>query len=66
MGDADEGQQSDNVEVRKPRAVGFATAGGLLALAFAGATTAGVLDSVGAYLLGVSALVAALFALGRR
>lgn len=45
------------------------TAGGLavalLALSFVGAATAGVLGSVGPYLLGVSTLVLALFALGR-
>lgn len=38
----------------------------LLAVAFLGAATAGVLDAVGPYLLGVSALVLALFAFGRR
>lgn len=51
---------------KSDRPLGFVVATGLLVIAFAGATTAGVLDSVGAYLLGVSALVAALFALGRR
>jgi hypothetical protein len=44
----------------------FASAVALLAVAFAGAATAGVLTSVGPYLLGISALVGALFALGRR
>lgn len=38
----------------------------LLALAFVGAATAGVLPSVGPYLLGVSALVLVLFALNSR
>ena len=44
----------------------FAVAGGLLAAAFVAAATAGVFASVWPYLLGVSALVAALFALARR
>jgi hypothetical protein len=52
------------------RALTVRTAGFLavafLALAFFGAATAGVLTSVGPYLLGVSALVLALFALGWR
>ena len=66
MEDARESQRSDDVEVRGPRKVGFAIAGGLLAVAFVGATTAGVLDSVGAYLFGVSVLVIALFVVVRR
>jgi hypothetical protein len=66
MEDGHESQRSDDGEVRKPHVVGFAIAGGLLAVAFVGATTAGVLDAVGAYLLGVSVLVAALFVVVRR
>ncbi|WP_276300474.1 hypothetical protein [Halorussus lipolyticus] len=52
------------------RADGARTAGtlaaALLVLAFVGAATAGVLQSVGPYLLGVSALAGVLLALSRR
>lgn len=44
----------------------FAVAGALLAVAFLAAASAGVLTSVGPYLLGVAILLGVLFALGRR
>lgn len=50
----------------RDRPPAFAVAGALLAVSFVGAAAAGVLASVAPYLLGVSALVGALFALGRR
>ena len=68
---------SDEVDARPlgtdetaDRALTARTAGvlavALLVFAFLGAATAGVLASVGPYLLGVSVLVLALFALGWR
>jgi len=42
---------------------GFAAAALLVAVAVAGAATTGTLAAVGPYLLGVSALIASLFAL---
>ena len=48
------------------RPTAFGVAGALLAVAFLAAVSAGTLASVGPYLLGVSALVGALFAVGRR
>lgn len=66
MEDAHESQRSDDADVGNSRAAGFTVSAVLLAVAFVGATTAGVLDSVGAYLLGVSVLVATLFVVVRR
>lgn len=48
------------------RPLGFGAAAILLTIALVGAISAGVLGTVGPYLVGVSVLVAALFALGRR
>jgi len=61
MVDSDE--RDDDRTERPP--VGFGLAAGLVAVAFVGAATAGVLDAVGPYLVGVAALVAALFGLAR-
>ncbi|WP_168216210.1 hypothetical protein [Halorussus halobius] len=58
-----EGDDADARTERPP--VGFGVAVGLLAVAFVGAATAGVLDAVGPYLVGVAALVGALFGLVR-
>jgi hypothetical protein len=44
---------------------GFGAAAALVAVAVAGAATTGTLAAVGPYLLGVSALIASLFALNR-
>lgn len=65
MGDAGERQRPGEVESGTSHVATFAVAVALLAVAFGGATTAGVLGTVGPYLLGVSVLVAALFVVGR-
>jgi hypothetical protein len=55
---------SDSVGGARVRTAGFATSAVLVGVAFAGAAVAGTLSAVGPYLLGISGLIAALFAAG--